>query len=116
MDLLSRVGNADHGVERAATLVQLWRRMFMIKTQESDIYDEELVRRASFGINPELAEAAPFLPKWVAVWSGGASGKVLTGIESFEQSCKVKRKLKASDLNSSRMWMCRLQNDGPRNG
>ena len=58
---------------------------FFIKTSSPLISDEELVRRASLGLSPDLAEAAPYLPKWVAIWSGGVSGSVLADIERFEQ-------------------------------
>ena len=98
MGILSRVGNADHGTAREASMVQLWRRLFSVRIANPDIDDHELVARAKKGNSEELAKSVAYLPKFVATFSGGADGHILKDIERFEKTCRVKRKLSAPVL------------------
>ena len=113
LEMLCRAGNADHGVARQASLVQLWRRMHSLKLQFPDITDDSLVKRAEVGQSRDIAKSCPFVPKFVMVWSGGAKAEVLKTVETFERTRKMKRQLRASDLkalgeayfDANRVWV-----------
>ena len=93
MEVLCRIGNADHGIHRAATATQMWRRMLAIKTEDPGLGDEDWVMRACLGVSKELGAMAPYLPKFVKTWSGGMGDKayILQDVERFEQGSKVRR-------------------------
>ena len=98
LEVLSRAANSDHGTARQASVVQMWRRMFQLKKAEPELSDDQLAKRASVGVARDIAKAAVFMPKFVAKWSGGRDASVLKHIEAYEQSLKVKRKLRPQDL------------------
>ena len=98
LDHVCRAGNADHGTQRVATLINVWRRMFMLKSADPQLSDEELTSRTARGLSSELSKEVPFLPKFVRTWSGGKDGSVLRDLERHEQGSKIKRKLKGIEL------------------
>ena len=98
IEALCRAGNADHGTARESTPVNLWRRMFKMKSETPDMSNDELVKRINRSVSPALQKECPFMPHFVAQWSGGKDGSVLAEIERWEKLNTIKRKLKGSDL------------------
>ena len=98
LDHICRAGNADHGTQRTATLVNVWRRQFALKMANPSLSDADIASRSARGLSNELGKEAAFLPKFVRTWSGGREATVLQDLEQFEQSCTQKRKLRGVEF------------------
>jgi hypothetical protein len=103
-EVLSRTGNAAHGVARVQTTLQALKRVHALATiQQSGgrAPDWDIVRNsAAMGMSPEFKGTAQSLCDFVRVWSGGADGHIRTDLESFERTLTVKRKVAPSDLRA----------------
>ena len=98
VEAICRAGNSDHGTQRKASLINVWRRMFQVLIMHPSLTDTQLVSRAAKGLSSELTQEAAFLPKLVRVWSGGQDAKVLRDLELFEKVSSQKRNLKGAEL------------------
>ena len=105
MEVLSRTGNASHGVHRAMTALQGCKRMHMLAVGlqnslgKEDIWDEAC-RVACIGMPPTYADTAKALCAFVSQWSGGGNGHVLKNLEEYERVLDIKRMIAPADLKS----------------
>ena len=98
LDHICRAGNADHGTQRMATLVNVWRRQFTLKMSDPSLSDDDMASRSARGISAKLGKEAAYLPKFVRIWSGGKDATVLRDLEQFEQSCTHKKELRGVEF------------------
>ena len=102
MKVLSRTGNASHGVARMTTALQGCKRVHAIYTSlrkpGCDVDWDRVAKLASVGMPPNYVKDARMLCDFVQAWSGGADGTILAELESYERVLQVKRVIAASDL------------------
>jgi hypothetical protein len=104
MEVLSRTGNAGHGVARVATILQGCNRVHAMAMQslersaDASINYDAVAEQAAVGMDPGYVEVAKSLCEFVRAWSGGRDGHILKSLESYERSLTVKRKLNHLDL------------------
>ena len=104
MLVLSRTGNANHGIHRVTTVLQSCKRvhdLYCSQVRAGQPTDwEKIIKVASYGMPPEYAQDAIMFCDFVQKWSGGAEGKILSELEAYERVLQVKRKIAASDLKA----------------
>ena len=98
--VLSRTGNAIHGVHRHVTALQMCSRMHAHAAASADPDWTKIVNQACIGMPPNYSKIATQLVKFVQAWSGGSSGRILKELEKYERLMTIKRNLAASDLHS----------------
>ena len=103
MPLLSRTGNASHGVAREQTALQACKRLHSLHTSlkatsaNADV-TEQVIRIACVGMDPDYEEVARNYLAFVEKWSGGQSGHILASLEEYERALMFKRKIYSLDL------------------
>ena len=103
MPLLSRTGNASHGVAREQTALQACKRLHSLHTSlkatsaNADVTDQ-VIRIACLGMDPGYEEVARNYLAFVEKWSGGQSGQILASLEEYERTLMFKRKIYSLDL------------------
>ena len=114
MEILSRTGNASHGVARTQTALQGCKRVLSLaSTMPKDTPDfwEKVARAACIGMAPDYAETAKAYCGFVQQWSGGKDGRVIDELVAYERILPLKRTIAPADLKSLgeiKFW------DGPR--
>ena len=105
MEVLSRTGNAGHGIARTQTALQGCKRVLTLaiakqrETGKLDVWDQ-VARIASIGMPPNYIETASTYCSFVKQWAGGKDGKVLLDLEAYEKVLSVKRKIATQDLRA----------------
>ena len=94
LDILSRVGNADHGLFTEVSAIAFWRRMYQIKIEHPEMSSADWIERAKRGHAHELAKLAEFMPKFICEHSN--DGSIITTLEEFEGTLITARKLQGS--------------------
>ena len=102
MEVLSRTGNASHGVARQQTTIQGLKRVHMLAADRQRANVEvdwtAIARVASIGMDPRYIETASMLCEFARTWAGGVDGQILADLEAFERTLVVKRNVLATDL------------------
>ena len=102
MEVLSRTGNASHGVARVETALQACSRIHNLASaqkKETGEIDWDLVAsQAAIGRGPGYAATARKFGDFVRAWSGGEDGRILRELEAFEKTLQVKRAIAPDDL------------------
>ena len=101
MDILSRTGNASHGIARTQTVLQGCKRMLALYNTHGCGKDdpwEHVAKLASVGMPQGYINMAGAMCSFVKEWSGGKGGRVLDELEAFERTLKVKRNISSQDL------------------
>ena len=102
MEILSRTGNASHGIHRKQTALQAVRRTHRLAlslASPDGIIDWAVVAKAaSQGMDPDYESKAVMYAEFARVWSGGANGSILQELEDFERVLTIKRKINPHDL------------------
>jgi hypothetical protein len=96
MAVLSRTGNADHGVHRVASALQGCMSVFNAFQEHGDW--EKALKAAIQGQPHEFETEARSYKAFVEVHAGGADGRYLQALELYERSLGVKRKILHTDL------------------
>ncbi len=105
MEILSRTGNASHGVARTQTALQGCKRVLTLAVSKQlasgrdDVWDD-VAKVASIGMPPGYIETARTYCAFVKQWSGGKDGEILHNLEAYEKTLNVKRKIATQDLRS----------------
>jgi hypothetical protein len=113
MEVLSRTGNASHGVARTQTALQGCKRVFDLHSnmpQGADLWDR-VARAAAVGMPPDYANTAKCYAAFVQQWSGGKDGHVLDELVDYERTLTLKRKISPLDMKAMgeiKFW------EGPR--
>ena len=97
--VLSRTGNALHGVHRHVTSLQMCWRLHAHAAASADPDWTKIVSQACIGMPPNYSKIATQLVDFVQAWSGGASGHILKELEKYERLMTMKRNLAANDLH-----------------
>lgn len=99
---LSRTGNSGHTVARVQTTLQNCNRVHTLLVNASlaskHVSDEQIARQACIGLGTEFFGTALQLIPFVKLWSGGKEAFVFQGLESYERTITMKRKIFANDL------------------
>jgi hypothetical protein len=102
MEVLSRTGNASHGVARQQTTIQGLKRVHMLAAarQRANVEVDwaAIARMASIGMDPKYIETASMLCDFARAWAGGVDGHILADLEAFERTLSVKRNVLPTDL------------------
>ena len=100
MAVLSRTGNASHGVHRLQTAVQALKRIHSLVSTSGNLDVDRTVKIASMGMPVGYEPHAKACLAFVQKWSGGADGFSLNTLEEFERTLKSKRHVTTRDLNA----------------
>ena len=104
MEILSRTGNASHGVERTQTALQGCMRVHALavsKQRANEVVDyAEVARMASVGMPPSYFKTAIAYGEFVKRWSGGIDAPILKKLEFFERSLSLKRNISPQDFSA----------------
>ena len=102
MEVLSRTGNAGHGVHRVERALQACNRIHSLaisqKKEDGDIDWEQVACQAAIGREPDNAKVAEKIGDFVRSWSGGSDGHILRELEAYEKTLQVKRAISPDDL------------------
>jgi hypothetical protein len=100
MEILSRTGNAGNNVFREQTVIQHCNRIHAIAVTKTGPLDwQAIARQACIGMGGEFLKDAELLCEFVKAWSGGATASILKGIEEYERTLAVKRKIYPCDMH-----------------
>jgi len=108
--VLSEVGNVSNSVFRLNTALQTAIRCHQMASSfgaGADINWDQVAKLASRGLPQREAEKLPDLCSFVQVWSGGDSAHILKGLEVYEKSLSVRRKIRFEDFG--KLAACKLE-------
>jgi len=104
MEVLSRTGNASHGVARQQTAIQGLKRVHLLAAAKQRANVEvdwaAIARAASIGMSPGYIETASMLCDFARAWAGGLDGHILSDLETFERTLAVKRNVLPTGLHA----------------
>lgn len=98
MDLLSRSGNAGHGIERKSTFLQEIARVHYLVTQNPDVTADGIARMAASGKGAGYESKARALANYATLHSGGPSATNLKKLNEFEKRLQARRDIKLADI------------------
>lgn len=99
MSVLSRVDNA-HGVGRVQTTLQNCFRIYRLLLTMPHATEDQIIKQACIGRTSKYVEDAKCLLPFVRAWAGGEAMSILTQVEAYEKTLKVKRMIHPVDLKS----------------
>ena len=97
-EVLSRTGNAMHGVHRRQTSVQAIKRVHALRDGVRD--DDTIVRQASLNQPVGYDQQAKACLAFVKRWASSSESDIVVDLENFECTLKAKRMVSTAELNA----------------